>query len=241
MSEYAAVYEHWKSAPEAYWAECAGLIDWDRAPAQIFDAAQGPYGVWFPDGMLNTSYNCLDRHVLAGHGDRTAFIWDSAMEGRVELISYAKAQDRVAHIAGALANLGVAKGDRVVIYMPMVPEAALSMLACARLGAVHSMVFGGFAPPELAARISDAAPKVIIAASCGLEPGRVVAYKPMLDAALKLATHQPSACLILQRAACEATMTPGLDHDFRAAEAAATPHPAVSVAATDPLYILYRA
>jgi hypothetical protein len=239
MSDYPALYGHWQNAPESYWAECAQLIDWDSAPSRIFDAEQGPYGAWFPDATLNTAYNCLDRHVLAGHGARTAFIWDSAMEGRVEHISYAQAQSRVAHIAGALANLGIRKGDRVVIYMPMVPEAAFSMLACARLGAIHSMVFGGFAPPELAARISDAAPKLIIAASCGLEPGRVIAYKPMLDAALKLATHQPDACLIFQRPACEAAMTPGLDHDFREAEAAAAPHAPVMVEATDPLYILY--
>jgi len=239
MSDYPALYGHWQNAPESYWAECAQLIDWDSAPSRIFDAEKGPYGAWFPDGTLNTAYNCLDRHVLAGHGARTAFIWDSAMEGRVERISYAQAQSRVAHIAGALANLGIRKGDRVVIYMPMVPEAAFSMLACARLGAIHSMVFGGFAPPELAARISDAAPKLIIAASCGLEPGRVIAYKPMLDAALKLATHQPDACLIFQRPACEAAMTPGMDHDFREAEAAAAPHAPVMVEATHPLYILY--
>ena len=189
--------------------------------------------------MLNTAYNCLDRHVLAGHGDRHAFIWDLPVTDRLEHITYAQALDRVSHIAGALADLGVSKGDRVVIYMPMVPEAAFSMLACARLGAIHSVVFGGFAPPELAARITDAAPKVIISASCGIEPGRIVAYKPLLDAALQLTPHKPSACLIFQRSACEPTMTPGLDHDFEEAEAAAAPHRAVPVEATHPLYILY--
>jgi propionyl-CoA synthetase len=161
------------------------------------------------------------------------------MAGRLEHISYAAALERVAKIAGALAALGVAKGDRVVIYMPMVPEAAFAMLACARLGAVHSAVFGGFAAPELAARISDARPKAVVAASCGLEPGRVVAYKPILDAAMAMAAHKPSACLVLQRPECQAALTAGRDHDFLVAEAAAAPHPPVSVEATDPLYILY--
>ncbi|HQU02855.1 MAG TPA: AMP-binding protein, partial [Acetobacteraceae bacterium] len=149
------------------------LIDWDKTPERIFDKETGPYGTWFPDARLNTCYNCLDRHVAAGRGENTALIWDSPMEGRIEHITYAQMLGRVKKIAGALAALGVTKGDRVVVYMPMVPEAAMAMLACARLGAIHSMVFGGFAAPELAARITDAAPKVVIAASCGLEPGRV--------------------------------------------------------------------
>jgi propionyl-CoA synthetase len=239
MTTYAELYGQWKSAPEQYWAGCAKLVDWDTAPTRIFDPARGPYGAWFPDASLNTSYNCLDRHVKEGHGERVALIWDSPMAGRLEHISYAQALARVEKIAGALAALGVAKGDRVVIYMPMVPEAAFSMLACARLGAIHSMVFGGFAPPELAARIADAKPKVVIAASCGLEPGRVVHYKPMLDAAIELSPHKPGACLIFQRPQSEAAMVPGRDHDFLEAEAAAAAHPPVSVAATDPLYILY--
>jgi propionyl-CoA synthetase len=167
-----------------------------------------------------------------------ALIWDSPMAGRLDHITYAQALARVEKIAGALAALGVAKGDRVVVYMPMVPEAAFAMLACARLGAIHSMVFGGFAAPELATRINDAKPKVIIAASCGLEPGRVIAYKPILDAAIGLSAHKPAACLIFQRPQCEAPMGPA-DHDFIAAEAAAAPHPPVPVLATDPLYILY--
>jgi propionyl-CoA synthetase len=239
MTAYTSLYAGWQANPDSYWAECANLIDWDKAPEQIFDGATGPYGTWFPDAKLNTSYNCLDRHIAAGHGDRIAFIWDSPMEGKLLKITYAEARDRVARIAGALRKLGVQKGDRVVIYMPMVPEAAFSMLACARLGAIHSMVFGGFAPPELAARISDAKPKAIIAASCGLEPGRLIAYKPMLDAALELSDHKPDACLIFQRPACQAQMTPGLDHDFIAAEEAAEPAGPVSVEATHPLYILY--
>jgi propionyl-CoA synthetase len=239
MTDYPTLYREWQHAPEPYWADCARLIDWDTAPTKIFDPEIGPYGAWFPGATLNTAYNCLDRHVLAGHGGRTALIWDSPMAGRLEHISYAAALAQVEKIAGALAALGVTKGDRVVIYMPMVPEAAFSMLACARLGAVHSAVFGGFAAPELAARISDARPRAIIAASCGLEPGRTIAYKPILDAAIDLATHKPSACLIFQRPHCEAALTPGRDHDFATTVAAAAPHPPVSVAATHPLYILY--
>jgi propionyl-CoA synthetase len=239
MTDYPSLYANWRHDPAAYWADCARLVDWDIAPSQIFDPETGPYGAWFPGARLNTSFNCLDRHVLAGHGDRTALIWDSPMADRLDHISYAQALARVEKIAGALAALGVTKGDRVIIYMPMVPEAAFSMLACARLGAVHSAVFGGFAAPELAARISDARPKAVIAASCGLEPGRVIAYKPILDAAIALAAHKPAACLIFQRPQCEASLTPGRDHDFAAAEAAAAPHPPVSVLATDPLYILY--
>ena len=242
-SRYAEAYAAWRRDPEAWWARAAEGITWDRAPSRIFDPAQGldgaPYGRWFPDAALNTSVNCLDRHVAAGRGDQAAVIWDSAMEGRIETFTYAALLARVAKTAGALAALGVGYGDRVVIYMPMVPEAAIAMLACARLGAVHSVVFGGFAAAELAARIADARPKVIVSASCGLEPGRVVPYKPLLDAALALSPHQPRACLILQRAALEAALTPGRDHDLRAAEAEAAPHPPVSVAATDPLYILY--
>jgi propionyl-CoA synthetase len=239
MTDYTSLYAGWQTAPDAYWAGCARLIDWDKAPEKIFDAAQGPYGAWFPDAALNTSYNCLDRHVRAGHGERTAIIWDSPMEGRQLKLTYAQTLERVAKFAGGLTSLGVIKGDRVVIYMPMVPEAAIAMLACARIGAIHSMVFGGFAPPELATRIADAKPKAIIAASCGLEPGRIIAYKPMLDAALALCDHKPSACVIFQRPACPAAMIPGLDHDFIALEQASSPHKPVSVAATHPLYILY--
>jgi propionyl-CoA synthetase len=237
--DYATLYGKWLNAPEAYWADCAKLIDWDVAPDRVFDASSGPYGAWFPGAALNTSYNCLDRHIAAGRGSQVALIWDSPMADRLEHITYAQALARVERIAGALRGLGVQKGDRVVIYMPMVPEAAFSMLACARLGAIHSMVFGGFAAPELAARISDARPKVIISSSCGLEPGRIIEYKPILDMAIRLSTHKPSACLIFQREACHAQLTPGLDHDFLEAEAAAAPAAPVSVLATDPLYILY--
>jgi propionyl-CoA synthetase len=238
-SAYQTAYADWRRDPEAWWAQAAEGITWERRWDRVFDPSQGPYGRWFAGARLNTSVNCLDRHVAAGRGDQPALIWDSAMEGRVETFTYAQLLGRVEKLAGALAALGVGLGDRVVIYMPMVPEAAIAMLACARLGAIHSVVFGGFAAAELAARIADAGPKVVVSASCGLEPGRVVAYKPLLDAAIGLSPHKPDACLILQRAALEAALVPGRDHDFHAAEAAAAPHAPVPVAATDPLYILY--
>ncbi len=238
-STYPEAYAEWQRDPEAWWAQAAEGIDWTRRWDRVFDPTLGAFGQWFAGGELNIAANCLDRHVAAGRGAETALIWDSPMAGAIEHFSYATLQQRCARVAGALAALGVKRGDRVVIYMPMIPSALVAMLACARLGAVHSVVFGGFAAPELAARISDAAPRVVIAASCGLEPGRVVAYKPLLDAALALATHQPEACLIYQRPALRADLTPGRDHDFAAAEAAATPHPPVPIAATDPLYILY--
>ncbi len=239
MTSYDATYASWQQQPEAFWAEAAKGIDWITPPARIFDAAAGVYGRWFQGGVLNTCFNAVDRHVAAGRGAQPAIIYDSPMTSRVETTTYAQLQDRVSRLAGALAAQGVAKGDRVVIYMPMVPEAAIGMLACARLGAVHSVVFGGFAAAELAARIADAQPKAILSASCGLEPGRVVKYKPLLDAAIDLSPHKPSACIILQRPEAEAPLKPGRDHDWLAAEAGATPHGCVPVAATDPLYVLY--
>ncbi|MDE2517380.1 MAG: AMP-binding protein [Rhodospirillales bacterium] len=238
-SGYDAAYATWKSNPEAWWADAARAVHWDAAPQRIFDPAAGPYGRWFPDAALNLAYNCLDRHIAAGRGGQTALIWDSPLAGAQARFTYTALRDRVARVAGALSGLGVTRGDRVVIYLPMVPEAVISMLACARIGAIHSVVFGGFAAPELAARIEDAKPKVIIAASCGIEPGRIVPYKPLLDAALARSTHQPSQCLILQREAGPAALTAGRDLDFAAAEAASSAVAPVSVAATDPLYILY--
>jgi propionyl-CoA synthetase len=238
-SSYAETYADCARDPQAWWGRAAEAVDWIRPWDRVFDPASGPYGRWFPGAMLNTCANCLDRHVAAGRGQQTALIWDSPMAGEIRGFSYAELLDRVARLAGALAALGVAPGDRVVIYMPMVPEAAMAMLACARLGAVHSVVFGGFAAPELAARIDDARPTAVISASCGLEPGRAVAYKPLLDAALAQATHQPRACLILQRPMLAASLLPGRDHDFAEAVDRAAPHAPVPVAATDPLYILY--
>ncbi len=238
-SAYAAAYTAWQRDPESWWAEIAEGISWDRRWDRVFDPACGPYGGWFPGGSLNTCFNCIDRHVAAGRGAQPALIWDSPMTGQVETFTYADMQRRTAKMAGALAALGVCRGDRVVIYMPMVPEAVIAMLACARMGAVHSVVFGGFAAAELASRIADARPKAIISASCGLEPGRVVLYKPLLDAAIDLSPHKPGACLILQRDEARAELIPGRDHDLLEAETAALPLDPVPVASTDPLYILY--
>jgi len=181
---YSAEYARWQADPEAWWAGAAAALAWDTPYDRVFNSGLGAFGQWFPGGRLNTCFNALDRHVDAGYGARTALIWDSPMAGRIERFTYRQLRNRVARVAGALAKLGVGQGDRVVIYMPMVPEAAIAMLACARLGAIHSVVFGGFAAAELAKRIEDAQPKVIVSASCGLEPGRVVAYKPLLDAAI---------------------------------------------------------
>ncbi|WP_135467905.1 AMP-binding protein [Crenalkalicoccus roseus] len=236
---YEETYAAWQRDPEGFWAEAARGIAWERAPERVFDPSLGVYGRWFPGGRLNTCFNAVDRHVAAGRGEQAAILYDSPMTGRIEALSYAALQRRVSKLAGALAALGVGRGDRVVIYMPMVPEAALAMLACARLGAIHSVVFGGFAAAELAARIADAKPKAILSASCGLEPGRVVAYKPLLDAAIALSPHKPEACLILQRPEHPCALTPGRDRDFLEAEAEGAPHPCVPVEATDPLYILY--
>jgi propionyl-CoA synthetase len=236
---YAQAYDAWRADPSGWWERLAEGISWERRWERVFDPSVGPYGRWFGGATLNTCFNCVDRHVLAGRGEQAALIWDSAMTGRVETFSYSQMQSRTAKIAGALAALGVQRGDRVVIYLPMVPEAAIAMLACARLGAIHSVVFGGFAAAELASRIADAKPKVIVSASCGLEPGRVVKYKPLLDAAIALSPHKPDACLILQREAARADLVAGRDHDLVEAEEAALPHDPVSVAATDPLYILY--
>jgi propionyl-CoA synthetase len=238
-SSYADAYGDWMRDPEAYWAAEAQGITWTKPYNAVFDASLGAFGQWFAGGMLNTCYNCLDRHVEAGRGEQAALIHDSPMTGSVRTFTYAELLDQTARLAGALAALGVTKGDRVVIYMPMVPEAAIAMLATARLGAIHSVVFGGFAAAELATRIADAKPRVVISASCGLEPGRVVKYKPLLDAAIALSPHKPDACLILQRPQAKAALTPGRDHDFGAAVQAAAPHGCVPVLATDPLYVLY--
>ena len=236
---YEATYAAWQADPEGWWSARAAAIDWETPPRAAFDPSLGVYGRWFPGGRLNTCFNALDRHVTAGRGDQPALIWDSAMTGRVETLSYSALTGRVARLAGALAARGVARGDRVIVYMPMVPEAVIAMLACARLGAIHSVVFGGFAAAELASRIADARPKAIVSASCGLEPGRTVAYKPLLDAAIALSPHKPEFCLILQRPEQACDLTPGRDEDLLAAEATAAPHACVPVEATDPLYILY--
>ena len=236
---YDVVYGEWRSNPIGWWEQAAADIHWDRRWLQTFDATQGSYGRWFVGGMLNTCFNCVDRHVEAGRGGQAALIWDSPMTGQVQTVSYSQLLEQTAKLAGALATLGVRAGDRVLLYMPMVPEAVIAMLACARLGAVHCVVFGGFAAPELAKRIDDARPSVVITASCGLEPSRIVPYKPLLDEAIRLSAAPEPMCVILQRPNLAARLIPGRDHDYVSIVDASTPHPPVSVQATDPLYILY--
>ena len=234
---YESVFRASVDDPEAFWLDAARAIDWQTAPTKALDA-RPPFYSWFPDGELNICANALDRHVAAGHGDRAALIYDSPVTGTKRTYTYARLLDEVARFAGVLAGLGVGRGDRVVVYMPMVPEAAIAMLACARLGAVHSVVFGGFASPELAIRIDDATPKVIVSASCGIEGKRVLPYKPLLDEAIELAEHTPGKRVILQRPQATAEMGPD-DVDWAEATASAEPAAPVTVAATDPLYILY--
>ncbi len=225
--------------PTAFWGEAARAIDWTVMPETVLDRSNEPFVRWFPDGELNTAWNCIDRHVGGGRADQLAIVYDSPVTGTIRRFTYRELQDEVARLAGALQGLGVGRGDRVVLYMPMVPEAVFGMLACARLGAVHSVVFGGFAPRELAIRIDDAQPKVMLSASCGVEGARVIPYKPLLDEAIRSARHKPDACLILQRPQVEATMVAGRDHDWAEAVAGAAPADCVAVRATDPLYILY--
>jgi propionyl-CoA synthetase len=243
QSRYHEVYAAWRSDPEAFWAEAAQEIDWFRPWDKVFDPDQGVYGRWFVGAECNTCHNALDRHVERGRADQVAIVHDSAITGTVTRFTYRQVKAEVEALAAILQDQGVAKGDRVILYMPMVPEAAFAMLACARLGAVHSVVFGGFAARELATRINDARPKLIVTASCGLEPGRVVAYKPLLDQAIELSAHKPSACIVLQRPQLECDLVAGRDIDYAsamdAAKRAARPVPCVSVAATDPLYVLY--
>jgi propionyl-CoA synthetase len=238
-SRYADIYHRSLTDPEAFWAEAAQVIDWEKRWDRVLDASNPPFYLWFGGARLNTCYNALDRHVARGRGERTALIYDSPVTGKVASFSYRALRDHVAQLAGALRDLGVAKGDRVLIYMPMVPEAVMAMLACARLGAIHSVVFGGFAAPELATRIDDAKPKVILSASCGIELQRVIAYKPLLDQAIALAKHKPQATMVLQRPMLNAPLTPGRDHDWQERVVKAGPADCVTVEATDPLYILY--
>ncbi len=238
MGIYADVHARSIADPDAFWGEAAQAIDWSVAPSTVCDSSAAPFYRWFPDGRLNTCFNAVDRHVEAGRGDQPALVHVSPVTGTQRTLTYVQLLDEVARFAGALAGLGVVAGDRVVLSMPMVPEAVIGMLACARLGAVHSVVFGGFAAEELAVRIDDAQPKVILSASCGIEPKRVVDYKPLLDHALALASHQPDACVILQRPQLEAAMGP-LDHDWAELAAASAAVGCTDVAATDPLYILY--
>ncbi len=242
-SSYPDVYARWQRDPEGFWAEAAREIDWYEPAKKVFDKDAGIYGHWFAGASCNTCYNALDRHVLAGRNDQAALIYNSPVTNTKQTFTYGRMLSEVQLLGAMLRDFGVEKGDRVIIYMPMVPEAAFAMLACARIGAIHSVVFGGFAAKELATRIDDAKPKVILSASCGIEGARVIPYKPLLDGAIDLATHKPAACLILQRPQCTAELKEGRDHDWRkvwehAVEYAKTSE-CVPVAATDPLYVLY--
>ena len=236
---YAEEFRRSIEEPEAFWAEAAAAVQWDKPWDKVLDDSAAPLYRWFVGGRLNTCYNALDYHVESGRGDQKALVYDSPVTDTVRSYTYRELTSEVARFAGALQTLGVAKGDTVVIYMPMVPEAVIAMLACARIGAVHSVVFGGFAPAELAVRIDDAKPKVIVSASCGIEVARVIEYKPLLDSAIELAESKPQSCVILQRPMATASMIQGRDHDWSDVMADASAVACVSVEATDPLYILY--
>ena len=238
-SRFDEIYRRSIDDPETFWAQAAAELKWTKPWTRVLDSGHEPFSRWFIGAETNTCWNALDRHIEEGRGSQPALIYDSPLAGSVRTFTYDELRAEVARCAGALRGLGVGKGDRVVIYMPMVPEAAIAMLACARIGAVHSVVFGGFAPRELATRIDDARPRVMMTASCGLEPGRTVAYKPLLDEAIRLSTHKPGRCLVLQRPMAKAEMTAGRDLDWIETVSAAEPADWVPVAATDPLYILY--
>ena len=242
-SEYAEIYGAWKNQPDVFWAEAAKDIDWFSEPEMVFDPDAGVYGSWFAGGICNTSYNCIDRHVENGRADQPAIIYDSPITGNKRTYTYAELLAEVNALASVLSDKGVGKGDRVVIYMPMVPEAAISMLACLRLGAIHSVVFGGFAAAELATRLDDSAPKMVISASCGIEPGRIVSYKPLLDEAIELAKSKPKSTLILQREQERCDLVEGRDFDYADLVGEAKDSGRIvecePVLATDPSYILY--
>lgn len=242
-SRYFDVYDAWKTDPETFWLKAAQEIDWFTAPRRAFVETLGIYGRWFPDAVGNTCYNCVDRHADGDRSGQPAILYDSPVTDSKRVISFAALKQEVSALGAVLLEQGVAAGDRVVIYMPMVPEAVIAMLACARIGAVHSVVFGGFAASELAKRIDDCQPKIIISASCGIEPGRIIAYKPLLDEAVALAVHKPGKCLIVQREQQRASLMEGRDLDYdeavTAAKAQNRTSDCVALKATDPLYILY--
>ncbi len=239
QSAYARHYARALDDPAAFWSVAAEEIDWLRRPRLAFDASEAPRVRWFPGGSLNTAHNALDLHLMAGRGEQLALIHDSPVTGTVRRFRYRELTEAVARLAGALAALGVGRGDRVLVYMPMLPEAVMGMLACARLGAVHSVVFGGFAPGELAQRIQHASPKVVLTASCGIEPGRVVAYKPLLDQAIERVSEKPEHCVVLQRPQGPAELLPGRDLDWESLVESAPAHPCVPVESQDSLYVLY--
>ena len=236
---YKKVYNSWKNDPEAFWMTAADAIDWVTKPSKALFADRAPLYEWFSDSEVNTCYNAVDRHVLNGRGDQKAIIYDSPMTGTKYSITFSELLEKVSVLAGALTNNGISKGDRVIIYMPMIPEGIISMLACGRIGAIHSVVFGGFAANELAVRIDDAKPKAILAASCGLEPNRIVEYKPLIDQAIELASHKPQTVVIFQRAECKAELVDGRDHDWNVFQENAEKAPCVPVKGSHPAYILY--
>ena len=239
MGGYDYTYQRWQADPEEFWRDASAAIEWDRAPEAIFDRSVRPSPAWFPGGELNTCFNALDRHVRDGRGEQAALIYDSPVTGVVRRYSYRELLEEVAAFAGALAREGVRRGDRVVIYMPMVPEAVIAMLACARLGAIHSVVFGGFGADELAARIADSGARMVVCASCGVGPAGVTPYKPLVDRALELLNGRPIRCIVLQRPEGPGPLQPERDMDWAACMEGAAPAGCVPVAATDPLYILY--
>ncbi len=239
MTDYQKLYNHSINNSEQFWLDAARDIHWDKFPAIAIDQSDPPFYRWYPDGLTNACYNAVDYHVENGRADQTAIIYDSAVTDDSTKITYAALLGRVAKVAGLLQQSGVGKGDRVIVYMPMIPEAVIAMLACARIGAVHSVVFGGFAANELAVRIDDCKPKAILAASCGLEPGRTVEYKPLLDQAIDLAAHKPDHCYIWQREQARASMIEGRDFDWRESETQASPADCIAVESNHPLYILY--
>ncbi len=239
MGKYQEYFDRSVKDPEGFWGEAASGISWSKRWDKVLDASQAPFYRWFVGGELNTCFNAVDRHVAGGRAEQAAIIYDSPVTGVVQKITYRELLEQVRRCAGALRSMGVGKGDTVVIYMPMVPQALVAMLSCARLGAVHSVVFGGFAPKELAIRIDDAKPKVMITASCGIEVKKVIEYKPLLDKAIELATHKPDKCLVLARPQAKAELIAGRDLDWDEALKAAQPAECVTVKATDPLYILY--
>ena len=239
MGRYQQEFRRSLDDPDQFWRDASALIDWDTEPSIVLDRSNPPLYRWFTGGTLNTCFNAVDRHVRDGRAGQPALIYDSPVTGSQRVLTYQELHDDVARFAGVLQGLGVAAGDRVIIYMPMVPEAVVAMLACARIGAVHSVVFGGFAAQELAARIDDAQPVVVVSASCGIEVSRVVEYKPILDRAIELSRHKPRWCVVLQRLQATAPLAAGRDLDWAEQMAAAQPADCVPVAATDPLYILY--
>ena len=236
---YSEIYNSWQKDPEAFWMQAATAIDWYKAPNKALDDSNAPLYEWYTDGMVNTCYNAVDRHVEAGNGEQTAIIYDSPITGVKTTTTYAELKTQTASLAGAMLAKGISKGDRVVIYMPMVPEALVAMLACARIGAIHSVVFGGFAAHELAVRLDDAQPKAILAGSCGIEPTRIIAYKPLIDAAIELADHKPETVIILQRDQQPAELIPGRDFDWHAVQDGVTPAECLPVEGNHPAYILY--